>query len=319
MRVPASGGSSSFLAKVLCSKVVDIRQSPQWGEYLKYLGWKKHSLGDFKNIYSRKAGPLGIAKMQRPVDLTAYDLKIIDELARENKFAFVKLEPALEQCNDDLTLAHYKISQSPLCPPSTIYIDLQNSVETLQGNLSHSAKYSINRAKREGGHVEFYANPSVDLLSQVYPALKDTAIKQKFFVPSFADLKTKIDLWGSECHLAVVKSADNVICGTKMFLGFNGNVWFMHGGTSEEGRKTKFGYLLLWESILYLKSNGYKFLDLEGKDDKRFLSFTKTWGGFSHFKERFGGIEVSFPYSYIKFYSSALKFLSRLYNSAIPL
>jgi len=301
------------------NQIVDIRQSPQWGEYLNYLGWKKHSLSDYQNIYSRKAGPLTLAKIQRSISLNAGDLKEIDKLARENKFAFVKLEPSLEQNLDELTHAQYKISQSPLCPPSTIFMDLENSVETLQGDLSHSAKYSINRAKREGGDVEFYTNPHVDLLTQVYPALRNTAIKQKFFVPSFDDLKTKIDLWGPECHLAIVKDTDNVIQGTKMFLGFNDNIWFMHGGTSEEGRKTKFGYLLLWESILYLKSHGYKFLDLEGKDDKRFPSFTKTWGGFSHFKERFGGIEVSFPYPQIKYYSSALKFLSRLYNSAIPL
>lgn len=301
------------------NQIIDIRQSPQWGGYLKYLGWQKHSLGDYKNIYSRKAGPLGIAKIQRPVNLNANDLKYIDQLAQENKFAFVKLEPSLEQGIDELTRAHYKISQSPLSPPSTIFIDLQNEVVDLEKNLSHSAKYSINRAKREGGHVEFYTNPSTDLLHQVYPALKDTAIKQKFFVPSFDDLKTKIDLWDSKCHIAVVKSVDNVICGTKMFLGFNRNIWFMHGGTSEEGRKTKFGYLLLWESILYLKSHSYKFLDLEGKDDKRFPSFTKTWGGFSHFKEKFGGTEIAFPYPRIKYYSPVFKFLSRLYASAIPL
>ncbi|PIS22666.1 hypothetical protein COT50_00730 [candidate division WWE3 bacterium CG08_land_8_20_14_0_20_41_10] len=301
------------------NQIIDLRQSPQWGEYLKYLGWQKHSLGDCKNIYSRQAGPLTIAKMQRPANLTTDNLKNIDDLAIDNKFAFVKLEPSLEQGVDELTRAHCKISQSPLCPPSTIFIDLQHDVETLHSDLSRSAKYSINRAKREEGHVDFYSNPSIDLLSQVYPALKDTAIKQKFFVPSFDDLKTKINLWGSECHFAVVKNSDGVIQGAKMFLGFNGNVWFMHGGTSEEGRKTKFGYLLLWESILYLKSCGYKFLDLEGRDDKRFPSFTKTWGGFSHFKERFGGIEAAFPYPQIKYYSLVLKFLSRLYNSAIPL
>ena len=301
------------------NQIVDIRQSPQWGEYLNYLGWKKHSLVDCKNIYSRKAGPLTLAKMQRPVNLDEGDFNKLDKLAQGNEFAFVKLEPSLLQDTTELSQSQYKISRSPLCPPSTIFIDLQNDVSKLEDNLSHSAKYSVNRAKREGGHVEFYANPNVNLLSRVYPALKDTAIRQKFFVPSFDDLKTKIGLWTSECHLAVVKNSNGSIQGTKMFLGFNGNIWFMHGGTSEEGRKTKFGYMLLWESILYLKSHGYNFLDLEGKDDGRFPSFTKTWGGFSHFKERFGGIEVVFPYPQIKYYSSTLKFLSRLYSSAIPL
>jgi hypothetical protein len=257
--------------------------------------------------------------MQRPVNLTSDNLAKIDELAKDSRFTFVKLELSLEQNSDRLTDANYKISQSPLCPPSTIFMDLQSDVNILEDKLSHSAKYSINRAKREGGNVEFYVNPNAELLIQVYPALKDTAIKQKFFVPSFDDLKTKIDLWGPECHLALVKNSDGAIQGIKMFLGFDGNVWFMHGGTSEEGRKTKFGYLLLWESILYLKSHGYNFLDLEGRDDKRFPSFTRTWGGFSHFKERFGGTEVQYPYPMIKYYSKVLKSLSRFYSSATPL
>lgn len=301
------------------NQIVDIRQSPQWGEYLKYLGWKKHSLDDYKNIYSLKIGPLTIAKMQRPVTLSANDLKEIDQLVKENKFAFVKLEPSLDQSIDGLTHAQYRISQSPLCPPTTIFLDLENAISILEDGLSSSARYSVRRAGREGGNVEFFNQPSEEILSQIYPVIKETGIKQKFFVPNLEDLKIKIHLWGSDCHITIVKDHANVIQGAQLFLGFNGNIWFINSGTTQEGRKTKFGYLLFWESILYLKEKGYKFLDLEGKDDKRFPSFTKTWGGFSYFKEKFGGTEVRYPYPMIKYYSSVLKFLSRLYNSAIPL
>ncbi len=300
-------------------QIVDIRQSPQWGEYLKSLGWQKHTLGGHKNLYSLKTGPLVIAKMQRPVNLSLVDLKNLDELAQKNRFAFVKLEPSLDQNLDLLAQLRFKISMSPLCPPSTIFIDLEDSVENLTKKLSHSAKYSIHRAEREGGKIEFYKYPSLELLDEVYPAYKETTQKQKFLGPSFNDLKTKKDLWGEQCHLAISKNAQGQIQGVNMYLCFNDTAWFIHGATCNEARKTRFGYLLLWESILYLKSQGYKLLDLEGKDDRRFPSFTKHWGGFSHFKERFGGIEVSFPYPQIKYYSLALKFLSRFYNSTIPL
>ncbi len=192
-------------------------------------------------------------------------------------------------------------------------------MELLQKYLSRSAKYSIHRAVREGGRVEFYKNPSIKLLTQVYTVYKETTEKQKFLGPSFNDLKTKKDLWGDECHLAVSKNPNGEIQGVNMFLCFDNNAWFIHGGTKNEARKTRFGYLLLWESILYLKSQNYKVLDLEGKDDKRFPSFTKNWGGFSHFKERFGGIEVPFPYPLIKYYNTALKILSRVYKHTIPL
>lgn len=301
------------------NQIVDIRQSPQWGEYLKFLGWKKRSLNDCKNIYYRKVGPLTIAKMQRPQKLSADDLNEINKIAKENKFAFIKLEPSLNQNSDELARAEYKVSHSPLCPPTTIFLELENKISDLEDRLSSSARYSVRRAGREGGKVEFFCRPSEEILSQVYPVIKETGIKQKFFVPDFEDLKTKIHLWGSDCHITIVRDRANVIQGAQLFLGFNGNVWFINSGTTEEGRKTKFGYLLMWESVLYLKSHGYKFLDLEGKDDKRFPSFTKTWGGFSYFKEKFGGIEVLFPYPQIKYYSPVLKLLSRLYSSAIPL
>lgn len=298
------------------NQIIDIRQSPQWGKYLEYLGWQKHQLNGGRFVYSRKAGPLTVAKFQRPTSLNAGQLKELDELAHKNIFAFVKLEPSPEQNVDELTQAQYKASASPLCPPSTIFINLANDIQTLTNKLSHSAKYSINRAKREGGVVEIISKPSVSLLKQVYPILKATAVKQKFMVPSFDDIKTKADIWRDECHLAIVKNSAGDIQGVKMFLSFNGNVWFMHGGTLESARKTKFGYLLLWESILYLKAKGYRYLDLEGKDDKRFPAFTKNWGGFSHFKEKFGGQNVEYPAPMIKYYSAILKHLSRIYGSA---
>lgn len=293
------------------NKIIDIRQSPEWGEYLKWLGWQKLSLDPCKNLYFLKLGFLTIAKMQRPSNLSRDDLQQLDDLAKIHKWAFVKLEPSLDQNLDDLHEADFKISSSPLSPPSTIFIDLVKSTDDLWANLSPSVKYSINRAKREGGKVEIISKPTNELLTKIHPIIVETAKSQKFPAPSIEDLVKKKDLWEEDFHLAVVKNATGEVCGLKIFLGFNGNIWYMHGGTSSAGRKTKFGYLLLWESILYLKSQGYKFLDLEGKNDKRFPAFTKGWGGFSHFKERFGGTEAKFPYPYIKYFSPILKATSK--------
>ena len=301
------------------NKIVDIRQSPEWGEYLKWLGWQKQSLDSCKNLYFLKLGFLTIAKMQRPSNLSQDDLQQLDDLAKIHKWAFIKLEPSLDQGLDDLDKADFKPSTSPLSPPSTIFIDLVKSTDDLWTNLSPSVKYSINRAKREGGIVETVSKPTNELLTKIHPIIVETAKSQKFPAPSMEDLIKKRDLWQEHLHLAVVKDVTGEICGLKIFLGFNGNVWYMHGGTSSAGRKTKSGYLLLWESILHLKSRGYKFLDLEGKDDKRFPAFTKGWGGFSHFKERFGGTEAKFPYPHIKYYSKSLKLLAKLTGSMVPL
>lgn len=301
------------------NKIVDIRQSPEWGEYLKCLGWQKLSLDSAKNLYFLKLGFLIIAKMQRPTNLDQSDLQKLDDLTKTHKWSFIKLEPSLDQTLDNLDKADFKPSSSPLSPPSTIFIDLAKSTDDLWVNLSPSVRYSINRAKREDGKVEIVAKPTNEVIAKIHPIIVETAKSQNFPSPSMEDLVKKRDLWQEHFHLAVVKNSAGEVCGLKIFLGFNGNVWYMHGGTSNAGRKTKLGYLLLWESILYLKTLGYKFLDLEGKDDKRFPTFTKGWGGFSHFKERFGGTDVNFPYPYIKYYNKSLKLLAKLTGSMVPL
>jgi lipid II:glycine glycyltransferase (peptidoglycan interpeptide bridge formation enzyme) len=110
--------------------------------------------------------------------------------------------------------------------------------------------------------------------------------------------------------LFLVYDKDKKLMGGKYFLGYNKNIWYMYGGTSNEGRRNKAGYNLVWESFLGLKRSGYDFLDFEGVDDDRF-AFTQQWGGFSHFKEKFGGVKVEFPLPRIKYFSSILKHLSK--------
>ncbi len=301
------------------NKIIDIRQSPEWGEYLKWLGWQKLSLNTHKNLHFLRLGFLTVAKMQRPHNLTHDDLEKLDESAKTHGLAFVKLEPSLGQDLDILDKAGFRTSLSPLSPPSSIFIDLLKPTDELWNKLSPSVKYSINRAKREGGRVEIFANPVDKQIAEAHPIITETARLQKFPAPDIDDLHKKRDLWQENFVLATVRNPAGEICGLKIFLGFDGNIWYMHGGTSNRGRKTKFGYLLLWESISYLKDRGYRFLDLEGKDDNRFPNFTKGWGGFSHFKERFGGMNIKFSQPYIKYYNRGLKILANLVGSTVPL
>lgn len=294
-------------------KVADIRQSDEWGEYLKYLGWKKHTIGEDKNLYSLKIGPLIVAKMQRPAPLSISDFQKLDELAVEKKLSFIKLEPSINQSQDLIIQAGFNQQATPLCPPATIYIDLKQSIEILKGKMSSGVRYSINKAIRKGDAVEFYNRPDDKIIELIYPILSDTFSKHRLVNISINDLKQKAKIWGDKAYVALVRDCKGSINGAHIYLGYKENLWYIHGGTSSGGRKTKSGYLLLWEAITYFKKLGYSFLDLEGKDDKRFPVFTKTWGGFSHFKERFGGSDIYFPPPRIKYYNKWLGILSK-YN-----
>jgi lipid II:glycine glycyltransferase (peptidoglycan interpeptide bridge formation enzyme) len=298
--------------------MIDIRQSDNWARYLETLGWHFVKTKAGVNIEFKKLGPVSLVKIQRPRQLSQKDLEEFEQLCKQNKSLFIKIEPWIEQNLEVLEKNGYHISNAPLAPPTTIYIDLVKSKEELWHSVSRSGKYSIRRAQREGVRVEYFKNPSEELLKEFYGVEADTGKKKKFYVQSLQDLKAKAEEFGDECYIIKVFDGENNLCGMNFYLGFKGNIWFIHGGTTDTGRKNKTGYDLVWQAILYFKELGYKVMDLEGKDDDRFPAFTKDWGGFSHFKEKFGGEVVEFPKPRIKYLNPFLKFIAK-FNTNLPL
>jgi lipid II:glycine glycyltransferase (peptidoglycan interpeptide bridge formation enzyme) len=294
----------------------DIRQSDPWSEYLASLGWKGFRTSNgvlFEVIQSRWGN---VVKVQRPRGLTFQDLEEIEEKSKELKAAFIKIEPDIYQDLAILQKAGYEENMSPLCPPATLFIDLTKSEDELHEDLSGSCKYSIRRARREGAKVEFFINPDKETLEKFYNIHKSTGKQKNFYTQGFEDISKKVEVFGEKVVLGRVSSpleegGDPVVTGANLYLGFKDGIWYMHGGTTEAGRDTKNGYALYWQSILKLKEMGYKALDFEGVDDKRFPNFTRNWGGLSHFKEKFGGERVEFPVPRVKFTGPVFKTISR--------
>jgi len=292
---------------------LDLRQSNKWAEYLQSIGWNSIRTANNVNIESRKS-PLGsLVKIQRPKKLINQDLVEIEKICTENKALFIKIEPGSKQNIKTLEENDYHPSQFPLLPPSTIFINMQKTEEDLWNAISHSGKYSIKRSEREGAKVEYYQKPSDEKLSAFTEIAIQTSKKKRYYFGGFNDLKKKVDIFGDSSYLILVFNKDGVLSGGNFYLGFDGNVWFLHGATSETGRKSKDGYELYWKSFLYFKKLGYHILDLEGKDDDRFPKFTKTWGGFSHFKEKFGGENIEYPRPHIKLLHPTLKTMQKFF------
>lgn len=297
---------------------LDIRQSREWQEYLESLGWKSVATSNGTKVSILKTLIGTVTKIQKPTVLLAKDLSEIEQICREHKALFIKLEPGLKQDISLLEAAGYKKSFQPLTPPSTILIDLTKSEEALWEGISKSAKYSIRRARREGIKVEFYQKPGDGVLERFVELTKQTEKARKVDSPSLMDLKKKVEIFGDKSFLSLATDANGELMVGNLAFGFGKGTWFLHGGTSHKGRRGRWGYELFWQEFLYLKTHGYEILDMEGVDDGRFPHFTKRWGGFSYFKEKFGGTRVQFPYPYIKLLSPALKLLGKFY-ATIPL
>lgn len=290
---------------------LDIRQSEKWSKYLKTMGWETHKTSSGVSIYYNKTFLGSVVKIQKPNVLEEKDIEEIENFCDKLKPLFVKIEPFIGQDISILEKMGYKKSEVPLTPSSTIYIDLTKSEEELWNSLSHSGKYSIKRAQREGTVTRFYQNPVEEKLPSYFEMVKETGRRKHFYVQPMKDFAGKVKIFGKECHLVLSFNPAGELLSGKFYLCHGDMVLYSTGGTSVAGLETKAGYDLLWKSILYFKGLGYKVLDLEGRDDQRFKDATKNWGGFSHFKEKFGGEAVEFPMPHIKYFSPFLKSLSK--------
>jgi len=293
----------------------DIRQSDNWAEYLGRKGWESHRIKNGSNILYKKTFLGSVVKVQHPPLLKKEDLEEIETFCKSKGAMFIKIESFIGQEMSIFKDFGYINSTVPNLPTSSMYIDLTLSEEDLWGKVSKSGKYSIRRAQREGAVVEYFQNPTEGMLRDYYKIVKETGKKKHFYIPPYEDFLDKLEIFGDGCHILLAKNKKGEVTGAKMCLCHNKDmVLYTTGGTTELGRKGKSGYELTWKSFLYFKKLGYKVFDLEGVDDDRFYEATKKWGGFSYFKEKFGGEIIRFPYPQIKYLSPFLKILSKIYT-----
>ena len=291
--------------------IEDIRHSNEWLEYLKVFGWNTAVTSNgIKMAYMNV--PMGkFSKVQRAPTLTTSDLAELEELAKQKKLAFIKIEPSLRQNVAEIDEFGFRPSRGFMSPPATLFIDLRQKENDLWNSFSHSAKYSVKRAARESARIEKIVNPNAEVLRKFYDLVETTVEKKKFSTIAYDHLVRKTEIFGDKAYLFLVYSSDGRLDGGKYFAGYKNCIWYLYGGTSEQGRKNKSGYNLVWESFLALKRAGYEWLDFEGVDDPRF-KYTDAWGGFAHFKEKFGGIRVEFELPRIKYYSKVFSLMSRM-------
>ena len=290
----------------------DIRQSEGWEKYLQAIGWKTGRTSKGILIAIRPSFIGNFVKIQHPRKIEKEDLEEIENICRDEKCAYIKIEPDFDQ---DLSIFEgrgYRPTHSPNCVPSTIFMDLIRTEDDMWAEFSHSARYSINRAIREGYKVTTTKNPPEERLKESYNLFHITATKKNFYMPPFREFLIRVDYFGDKSYLCEVRNKDGVLQSSKFCLGHKNMVLFVSGGSTEAARKNKSGYLLMWETMKFLKGEGYEVFDLEGKYDERFPFQTRNWEGFSHFKEKFGGTPIEFPIPMIKFLSKIYGTVSKL-------
>jgi hypothetical protein len=282
--------------------IVDIRQSDAWSTYLKMYGWQTHKLPNGGVMRTAKFPLFSLAKIQRAACLTRSDLEEVESLCKKNRVLYLKISPIVEQDLAILENFGYKRRGEIDLPPRTIIVNLQDDDSVLWRNLTKDCKYSINKSEKARDTVEIVQNPTVEQVEKYYKVIKARAKFAKFYTPSLIDHVEKIKCFGKESFICTVYSRSGDVLGTKMFLGFNGCIWYMYSGLTELGSKSCGNYKLMWGCIKYFKGLGYSVMDMEGLFDNRLRRLTKKWRNYSDFKLQFGGTVLEYPLPCSKFH-----------------
>lgn len=288
---------------------MDIRQSSLWGKYLEELGWHSHQLTSTSFAYSKKIPLIGtIVKIPRisfPIPL-----KQIESLVKEIDPFFTKLEPSIQTNEKNLEKILALIKRSgftkdnwSLSPTRTIQIDLTKSEDELLKTMEKDTRYSVRLALRRGVVVK-----QTDNLEE-FKTLYYATAKRKGFWPAKKELETVWKIFSKNKSASIISAYnDGEVLASTLLLYHEKRGLYYHAASAESHRELMAPYLLLWQSIRFLKKKGCKVIDLEGTYDPK-NPVTKKWKGFTLFKKGFGGEEVEYIGSFVKYHKLWAKIL----------
>ncbi|MBZ4688092.1 MAG: hypothetical protein PWQ96_1191 [Clostridia bacterium] len=317
-----------------------ILQSWEWGEVKRRTGWQPFRLvvendaGDIvaaisllkrempflkRAIFYAPRGPVLDIKNE---ELFSFLMKEVEKVARDEKVAFLKIDPDIPIENTEFRNLLQKqgfVSEGSgknfegIQPNFVMRLDITPSEEDLLKSFHSKTRYNIRLAKKRG--VEIKEDCERSDLKPFYEILKITAERDKFLIRSYPYFET---LWEElvEKRLAKLFMAyykGQPISGTMAFI-MGDKAWYIYGASDNEHRKHMPNYLLQWHMILWAKSQGCTMYDFRGVSGD--LSPENPLYGLYRFKKGFNPELVEFVGEYNYIYSP---FYYRFWKTAEPI
>lgn len=285
----------------------DIRQTPEYANYLKLLGWETEKVAGGQ-IFIRKFPLIGsIIKVQRT--LPPIPFVDIERIAKKVRAFQITIDPGFdpkvltEKGNENYIKNYqkfrYSVPQTTFIPTKTLILDIDKTEENILESFSKNKRRDIRAALR--GNLIIREESDKEYLD-----FKKTLLLKKFILPigiaseiqplykAFSPEKIKI-LTASQVN----SHHQNKPVATTVVLLHPPKAYYWLAAATKEGKKLLAPTLLIWQAIKIAKQKGCSQFDLEGVYDDRFPK-TKNRLGFSKFKEGFGGKEIIYPPTLIK-------------------
>lgn len=273
---------------------MDIRQSPEYGQFIKSLGWQVQNIKG-TNAFIKKIPIVGsIVKIQRIEKEIPFEE--IEKIARKERAFQIILEPGHTPINiNDLKKYKYKNLSSPFIPTKTIIKDIEKSEDEILNSFSKNKRRDVIYAQKKGLLVK--AGVLEDFLK-----LKKEYLLKKYIIPFGVnkEIKLLIQAFKNKAKIVIVFEKDQKIPLAGAIILINEDTaYYWQAAATDKGKKLLAPTLVVWEAIKLAKKEGCKYFDFEGIYDERFPK-NKSWQGFTHFKNGFKGEETIYSNPSVK-------------------
>ena len=273
---------------------MDIRQSPLYAKYMQSIGWKVKRIGKWQAFI--KPFPLfgSFIKIQR-IGHPFPEKEIINLVEQHRAFKTI-IEPDLNsnfQFSSANRRINFQLTGEIFAPSKTIFIDLSTK-EEMFNRFSESKRRAVRRAEKnkivvkESADIEAFVNlKSKQMFPFGFLLSREIRLLWKAFNPKHGFLLLAF-------HSNDINQCIKPLAGV-LLLFWQKNAYYWLASATDKGKKLFAPTLLVWEALKLSRKKGCTIFDFEGVFDPRFPKATKSWKGFTKFKEGFGGKEVQYP------------------------
>ncbi|HSX58550.1 MAG TPA: peptidoglycan bridge formation glycyltransferase FemA/FemB family protein [Candidatus Saccharimonadales bacterium] len=287
-------------------------QSWNWGEFSEQVGKKTFRYGIYQGseligiclaiLVETKLGnylyvPRGpILKDWQNREILNVLLVKLKEISAEQKCIFIKIEPAIEEKEENRALFANLGFQSSVAftqVEDAWLVDLSKSEEELLMEMRKTTRYLVRNEPKQGVTVEI-SDQQED--AEKFVEMLFATSERKGFVNHSKDYYLKqFEILSKDNEMRIFKAKnDGKVLAMAMISFYGEMASYLHGASEKTDQSV--GYSLQWEAIKEAKRRGLKYYNFWGVVKDKNFKPGHPWYGFSLFKRGFGG----FKYSYLR-------------------
>jgi len=287
-----------------------LLQTWEWAELKRETGWAPHRIAFERDgstvaaasVSIRRIGQtqVGVAYCQKGPALDYDDLPLFSEVlgrlaarARRERCIFIKIDPDVESRNraaaEAMRRAGYVPAAQQVQTRSTVLVDLRGDDKELQRRMSATWRRYVNKAEREGVVVRA---GTVQDIPRFFELMQETERRQDYVIRPLHYYRAAFEkLRAAGIAELFLGDVDGTAQAAVLACRLGRRAWYLYGGASPTGLKSRAAYLLQWHTMRWARDAGCDTYDMWGAPDDP-EDKDDPLAGVYYLKRGFGGRHV---------------------------